>query len=1177
MSKVWIKRIGLVLGISIFCSTIAMALEPPRKGELEKYAKDGTLKKRVELAKQLGNNRIHPGLLQKKLAQFSSSKEQTLNSFLTPPGGSELASHGSPKTFILLIDFPDYPHTVDSSVIYLETFGDGSSTMYPYDSLKNYYLRSSYGMLTIQGVVFDWYRAQHNRSYYGTNIYLAPTAVMEEALASLDSTHDFSQYDNDGDGHIDYFMAFWTGPDTGWMTLWWGFNSFFNDNSFWLDGKLLGNFSWQWESNPVGSGFDPITPMHETGHALGLPDYYDYDITQGPDGGVGGLDMMDSAYFDHNAFSKWLLDWLTPTVVGVPGMDTTITLRDSARNQDCVAIMPALTSGNPFTEFYLIQNRYPIGNDIDLYGQGLVIWHVDATLWISSIFGYDNSYADHKLLRLMEADGLEEIEKYSSYYDPGDFYGTDSVLGYALGPIFSTYSFPSSSDYVGATTGVFVQDISSTGSVMNARFRLITPSSYQNQLSGYTLDTGGNPVKNIQMKLTGRTSRSENSDITGNYQFNYLPYGIYTVAPNRNGYRFIPTEREISPLNSDTNIPSFIRKFGIESDNVKFLGRTSGAHNAVAIQGNYAYVAEGGGLTILQISNNTSFQFISQVPLEDVARKVTVSGNYAYVGDNWGGFYIIDISNPNNAHTVGQAYIKQGMFDGMATDIAINGTYAYVLNERFGLKVFDISDPTDPFEVGYYLAPNWCYGIKIVGHYAYIACAYQGLIILDITNPAAPKGVGQCLDMYNARDVAINGNHAFVADEQYGLVVVNISDPLHPYAVGTSGTPWEVGLNVVVNGSYAYLSEEYWGVQVVDISNPLSPTELTVIESPGFAGGLTIAGNYLYVAGDYAGLSVYDVSIPSNPIAKGAFTTPALAYNVAVNGNYAYVAGYESGLCIYDYSNPTIPNQVCQYTTTFFIGAPCEVMDVAVRSPYAYVADMFNGITILDISNPSTPSRVGEYPFNYGFPYGLFLRDTCLFIAQGYDGLGIMNINDPANPDYIVTNFPTAGDAYGVAVQGNYAYVADGSAGLRVIDISNIASPVNVGSYSSPTTVWWVAVNGNYAYLAGDTAGLLIIDISTASNPIEVGRYITPGKARGVKVVGTKAYVAADTAGLCIIDVTNPASPTEIAYYDSPSAAWGIAVDGFNVFEANEGGGLWIFQYPIGGTTSVDNRLWMHY
>ena len=57
--------------------------------------------------------------------------------------------------------------------------------------------------------------------------------------------------------------------------------------------------------------------IHETGHALGLPDLYDPEETNGigPKGGVGGLDMMDMNSGDLNGYFKFLLGWNRPTVV----------------------------------------------------------------------------------------------------------------------------------------------------------------------------------------------------------------------------------------------------------------------------------------------------------------------------------------------------------------------------------------------------------------------------------------------------------------------------------------------------------------------------------------------------------------------------------------------------------------------------------------------------------------------------------------------------------------------------------------------------------------------------------------------------------------------------------------------------------------------------------------------
>ena len=56
------------------------------------------------------------------------------------------------------------------------------------------------------------------------------------------------------------------------------------------------------------------TFIHETGHLLGLDDYYCYDDLSSWDP-AGALDMQSYNVGDHNVFSKFVLGWLEPYVV----------------------------------------------------------------------------------------------------------------------------------------------------------------------------------------------------------------------------------------------------------------------------------------------------------------------------------------------------------------------------------------------------------------------------------------------------------------------------------------------------------------------------------------------------------------------------------------------------------------------------------------------------------------------------------------------------------------------------------------------------------------------------------------------------------------------------------------------------------------------------------------------
>lgn len=109
--------------------------------------------------------------------------------------------------------------------------------------------------------------------------------------------------------------------------------------------------------------------------------------------------------------------------------------------------------------------------DYFLPGDGLLIWHVDARL-SGNTFKYNNSYTDHKLLRLMEADREEHIERgYSAH--AGDYY--------ARGYIFTPQSLPDSSRYDGTDSGVSVYGISpnwvTMGFAADIHYALLAPQN----------------------------------------------------------------------------------------------------------------------------------------------------------------------------------------------------------------------------------------------------------------------------------------------------------------------------------------------------------------------------------------------------------------------------------------------------------------------------------------------------------------------------------------------------------------------------------------------------------------------------------------------------------------------------------------------------------------------------
>lgn len=455
-------------------------MQPLSNDERSKLKASGDLTQRIAFSQKIGNHQVKSSrhfqvllqagrsYLQGKGMSKKSVDRLTVHHLTRPvlaappPAWRGMPTTGMVKIFALLIEFKDILHVNEANMINDALFSSLPESI-PCESLVNYYKRSSYGKLDLSGgTTLGWYKTDKKRSeiIQDTN---GRESLIKEALNHFNAIgHDFKQYDNDNDGIIDYFMVFWTGPDNGWSNFWWGYQTDFTDPNFTLGGVKLGKYSWQWESNPVGSVFNPVVVIHETGHALGLPDLYDYDDVKGPAGGVGGADMMDANKFDHNCFSKWMLEWLTPTIIG--NGTHNVTLNPSGTSPDCVAIWPYLNNGDVFSEFFMVQNRQGVGNDSNFPEKGLLIWHIDASLNAAGDdFAFDNSFTSHKLVRMMEADGKEDIEA-NRGFDPRDCY--------TPGKSFTPNSKPASIRYDGKNSFVEVSNIKISGSQISATFKV---------------------------------------------------------------------------------------------------------------------------------------------------------------------------------------------------------------------------------------------------------------------------------------------------------------------------------------------------------------------------------------------------------------------------------------------------------------------------------------------------------------------------------------------------------------------------------------------------------------------------------------------------------------------------------------------------------------------------------
>ncbi|MBP5169898.1 MAG: hypothetical protein ILP14_11960, partial [Oscillospiraceae bacterium] len=177
--------------------------------------------------------------------------------------------------------------------------------------LHDFYYRASYGKLNLVGTVFT-YSAPNPRADYMDRYQLLDEAI--SALDESDASINFADYDADGDNRIDCIvMHIPYNYRDGWGDTWWPSCGTPPTQDLWVDGVTYGSNIIL--SRDLSKEYGRQTLFHETGHAMGFPDYYSYEkeATDNPKyptrTGTLTFDMMDNNTGDHNGFSKWIAGW----------------------------------------------------------------------------------------------------------------------------------------------------------------------------------------------------------------------------------------------------------------------------------------------------------------------------------------------------------------------------------------------------------------------------------------------------------------------------------------------------------------------------------------------------------------------------------------------------------------------------------------------------------------------------------------------------------------------------------------------------------------------------------------------------------------------------------------------------------------------------------------------------
>lgn len=341
---------------------------------------------------------------------------------------SQVPHIGKIKVPVLLVQYSDYKFKdADPKATFTNFFESGSK------SAHQYFYDQSNGKFDAQFDVYGPITLSGTRETYGGNdkwgYDVGVGNMVGEACQGLDSSINFSQYDNDGDGECDVVIVLYAGDGEASSydkdcenSVWpcqWDLSSSEFGRSLRLDNTKVNLFAVFNELN--GSDLTKIdgvgTFCHEFSHCLGLPDFY--DTQYGPHFGMADWSLMDyGSYNDdgytpvgYSAYEKEFMGWIE---IPEAKENTHYTLTSmNLKSLDTDQAVKLTNAADP-DEYYIFENRQQKGWDAYMPAKGLLITHFtyDASVWEANTVNDE----DLQHATLIPADNDLKLDKVGSNY-----------------------------------------------------------------------------------------------------------------------------------------------------------------------------------------------------------------------------------------------------------------------------------------------------------------------------------------------------------------------------------------------------------------------------------------------------------------------------------------------------------------------------------------------------------------------------------------------------------------------------------------------------------------------------------------------------------------------------------------------------------------------------------------
>ncbi|MFW5608246.1 MAG: M6 family metalloprotease domain-containing protein [Prevotella pectinovora] len=496
------------------------------------------------------------------------------------PDNSLLPSLGKHKIPVILVEFSDVEFSVENPKATFDKYLNGKELFNKetdpemgqnYAGVAKYFKDMSFGKFEPEFEVYGPVNLGKPLATYGAGYSSQENMglLLTDACTAVDDEVDFTQYDSNDDGNIDLIYIIYAGfsqsiagnstdcihPKSGYLSLAKSFDGM-DVKRYGVNNELNGTPADQ-ANGPIINGIGLF--CHEFSHCMGLPDLYPKSgsiaeacINQNMD----YWSLMDAGEYTANgyrptAYTAWERERLGWMEIGTLTGPSNVELK--SLDEGGAAFRIYNDKDETGHEYYIVENVQNNGWNKNLFGNGLMVTHVD---YLSSQFSLGgckvNNTGGHPRMHVMAADGMFVPEYFlgstieDSYITFLKEHNADLVAKYG-GQVFSIedYKAEAAGDlFPGTSNATSLTDDSQpmkawtyNGETMGKPITDITNDTEKGIVS-FKFMGGGEPVDGINEVTVNKTTDSRVYSISGTYMgndINSLPKGIYI----RNGKKVI--------------------------------------------------------------------------------------------------------------------------------------------------------------------------------------------------------------------------------------------------------------------------------------------------------------------------------------------------------------------------------------------------------------------------------------------------------------------------------------------------------------------------------------------------------------------------------------------------------------------------------------------------------------